>query len=130
MITELIEAFSLVGLDVSTAKSHWTSYPAKSREKLKFNRDRVKWEPLLTFVGTIIDFNGNDKAALDNRLAQGTKLFHKWKAVLTCREAPLVARIKLLIATVFSAVLWLSETWYLTKQQRNLFNSWGAKIMA
>jgi len=130
MVLELIDAFSLVGLDVSTDKCHWTSYPAKPEEKLKFNEDRVKWEPLLTFVGTILNFNGNDSAALEYRLAQGTKVFHKWKAIVTCREAPLVARIQLTIATVFSAVLWLSETWHLTKRQRKQFNSWGARIMA
>ena len=69
-------------------------------------------------------------AALENRLAQGTKVFHKWKPILKCRQAPLVARIRLTVATVFSAVLWLSETWHLTKRQQKRFNSWGARIMA
>ena len=130
MISELIDAFSLVGLDVSTDKCHWTSYPARSKEKLKFRADKVKWEPQLTFVGTILNFNGNDGTALENRLAQGTKVFHKWKPILQCRQAPLAARIRLTSATVFSAVLWLSETWHLTKRQQKQLNSWGARIMA
>ena len=128
MIAEVVEGFLQVGLTVSTEKCHWTSYPVKKREKLRFGDDRIGWEPSLTFVGTIIDFNGNDRLAMEHRLAQGMKVFHKWKSVLQCHAAPVNARLQLLTKTVFMTVLWLSETWHLTKTQRQKLSSWGARL--
>ena len=36
----------------------------------------------------------------------------------------------MLILSVFASVLWLAETWLLTKQQRNHLDSWGARLAA
>ena len=97
----------------------------KRKEKLRFGDDRVGWEPSLTFVGTVLDFNGNDGFAMEHRLTQGMKVFHKWKSVLQCHAAPVEARLQLLKKTVFMTVLWLSETWHLTMAQRQKLGSWG-----
>ena len=35
---------------------------------MKFARDRVKWDPSLTFVGTVLDLCGNDGLAMEHRL--------------------------------------------------------------
>ena len=103
MISELIDAFAQVGLDVSTDKCHWTSYPARAQEKLKFGADKVKWESQLTFVGTILDFNGNEGAALENRLTQGTKVFHKWKPILLSKHVPIRSCIRPAKPSVFNS---------------------------
>ena len=130
MICEVIHEFLEVGLEVGTDKCHWSSCPAKTKEKLKFGDDRIKWEPTLTFVGTILNLNGSDAAAMEHRIVQATKVFHKWKAVLTCKSVSLAKRIDLTGKTVFSAALWLSECWHLTERQQKRFNSWAARIVA
>ena len=130
MISEVIQAFLDVGLEVGTDKCHWSSCPAKRKEKLRFGEDKVVWEPTLTFVGTIVDLCGSDVAAMEHRLAQATKVFHKWKPMLTCRSATLTQRLDLTVKTVFAAALWLSECWHLTKRQQRRLNSWGARIAA
>ena len=130
MLAEAINAFREAGLDVSTEKCHRTSHPTKPGSKLKFATDRVKWEPSLTFVGTIFNFGGNDGLALEHRLAQGIKVFHKWKQVLQCPHAAITCRVELCTTTVFAAVLWLSETWHLTQGQCSQLRSWGDRIIA
>ena len=119
-----------MGLDVSSEKCHWSSHPPKPKEKLRFNGIKVLWEGSLTFVGTILSFNGSDKCAMEYRLAQATKTFHKWKPILQCKAASLRKRIELTGKTVFTAALWLSETWHLTKTQKKRMNSWAARIIS
>ena len=130
MILEVIQAFLDVGLEVGTDKCHWSSCPAKRKEKLRFGEDKVVWEPTLTFVDTILDLCGSDAAAMEYRIAQATKVFHKWKPMLTCQSAALMQRLDLTAKTVFAAALWLSECWHLTKRQQKRLNSWGARIAA
>ena len=115
MIAEVIQRFAEVGLEVSSEKCHWTSHPPTPKEKLRFNSEKVLWESSLTFVGTILTFNGSDKCAIEYRLAQATKVYHKWKEILQCKSTSLTKRIDLAAKTVFAAALWLSETWYPTK---------------
>ena len=50
--------------------------------------------------------------------------------MLQCRSAPVASRVKLCCATVFAALLWLSETWYPTKYQSSRIESWAARILA
>jgi len=128
MISEVIERFAEVGLEVSSEKCHWSSHPAKPKEKLRFHSEKVLWESSLTFVGTILAFNGSDKCAIEYRLAQATKAFHKWAHILQCKDTSLTKRIDLAAKTVFAAALWLSETWYPTKRQRKRLDSWAARI--
>ena len=130
MVSEVIDAFSEVGLGVGTDKSHWTSYPAMAGTHFKFGQDEVVWERSLTFVGTVLDLCGNDAAAIDYRLAQATKVFHKWRKILQCPFATMRCRIDLTCKTVFAAFLWLSETWHPTKRQRSHMESWGARMVA
>ena len=101
---------------VGTDKSEWSAYPRRPREKLRFGEDDVPWEPSLTFVGTILDLNGNDGLAIDYRIAAANKVYWKWKPILQCPTDSLSSRIDLLTKTVFSAALWLSETWHPTKR--------------
>ena len=67
---------------------------------------------------------------MEYRLAQATKTFHKWKPILQCKATSLRKRIELAGKTVFTAALWLSETWHLTKAQINRMNSWAARIIS
>ena len=130
MISEVIQTFSTVGLEVGTDTCHWSSSTSKRKEKLRFGEDRVNWESTLTFVGTILDLCGSDASAMEHRIVQGTKVFHKWKPMLTCRSATLAKRLDLIAKTVFAAALWLRECWHLTKRQQKRLNSWGARIVA
>ena len=72
----------------------------------------------------------NDGPAVEHRITQATKVFYKWCQVLQCRAVGLHLRYGLLVATVFAAVLWLSETWHPTTHQRTRLESWGARLMA
>ena len=80
------------------------------------------------FVGTVLDLKGNDGLAIEHRLAQATKVFHKWRPILQVPTAPLKTRLDLCCATVFSALLWLAETWHLTRRQLKRLESWAARI--
>ena len=117
-------------LEVGTDKCHWSSSTSKRKDKLRFGEERVNWESTLTFVGSILDLCGSDASAMEHRIVQGTKVFHKWKPLLTCLSATLAKRLDLTATTVFAAALWLSECLYLTKRQQKRLNSWGAGIVA
>ena len=84
----------------------------------------------MTFVGTVLCLCGNDGPAIDYRIAQATKVFHKWRKVLQCKHAALLRRVRLATTTFFAAALWLSETWHPTKRQRRRLESWGARMVA
>ena len=130
MVAEVIRAFADVGLDVSASKCHWTSSPAQPDACLDISGFRLQWEKNLTFVGSVVDLNGNDGEALEHRLTQARKAFHKWQPVLQARHASVWQRLKLAIVTVFTSALWLSSTWNLTKQQSSHLDSWGARLVA
>ena len=83
----------------------------------------------MTFVGTVLDLSGNDGRAIDHRLAQATKVFHKWRPVLQCPSASRACRVALCCTTFLSALLWLSETWYPTKKQSATISSWAARCV-
>jgi hypothetical protein len=130
MLDAGINAFDKVGLEVSTEKCHWTSYPPQRNNELRFGTDLVLWEPSMTFVGTIIQPGGNDNLAIMHRLSQATKVFHKWKPILQCPDASLKCRVELGIGTFLAALSWLCETWNPTKAQRKRLNSWGARMFS
>ena len=123
-------AFAQAGLDVGTDKSHWTSYPEKPLSTLQVGPDSVKWEPHVTFVGTVLNLVGNDGPAMEHRISQAEKVFHKWKPLLCCNKVSLRRRVSLACQCVFSSVLWLSETWTPTKCQQSRASSWGARIIS
>ena len=89
---------------------------------------KLKWVKSLTFVGTIINFSGNDGEAIVHRLAQAAKSLAAWRQFLRFPRVALKKRLKLLISTVFASALWLSETWLPTKRQREHLTSWGARM--
>ena len=88
----------------------------------------MKWVKSLTFVGAVINFNGNDGEAILHRLAQAAKSLGAWRQCLRSLRVALKKRLNLLISTVFASALWLSETWLPTKQQREHLSSWGARM--
>ena len=53
MLTEITEAFADVGLDVGIPKTHWTSYPAREGDCLRWSGYDLPWEHSLTFVGAV-----------------------------------------------------------------------------
>ena len=118
MLRELIEAFARVGLDISVEKCAWSSYPPEKQGFLAVSGYNLKWVKSLTFVGTIINFSGNDGEAIIHRLAQASKSLAAWRQFLRSPRVALKKRLSLLISTVFASALWLSETWLPTKQQR------------
>ena len=130
MLHDVIDAFAKVGLEVSTEKCHWTSYPPHRKERLRFGTDLVGWESSMTFVGTIIQPGGNDSAAIMHRLSQATKAFYKWQPMLQCPGASIKCRVELGVKTFLSALFWLCETWNPTKAQVKRVNSWGARMFA
>jgi hypothetical protein len=84
----------------------------------------------IVFVGTILDFSGNCRGAIDHRMAQAEKAYHRCKLVLFCRCVSLRRRVHLAARAVLVSLLWLAETWHVTKAQDNLLGSWGARLMA
>ena len=130
MLCSVIEAFAVVGLEVGLDKCHWTSFPAKPRSRLICGSASLVWEDRFTFIGTVLDFGGNDSLAIEHRIAQATKVFYKWRRILQCRAASRVLRVTLGISTFIAAALWLAETWHPTETQKERFNSWAARMMA
>ena len=63
-----------------------------------------------------------------HRLAQAAKSLGAWRKYLRSPNAALKKRLNLLLSTVFASALWLSETWFPTKQQREHLTSWGARM--
>ena len=63
-----------------------------------------------------------------HRLAQAAKSLGAWRKYLRSPRTALMKRLNLLFSTVFASALWLSETWLLTKQQREHLSSWGARM--
>ena len=130
MAAEVAEAFCQVGLDVSSSKCHWTSYPKLPDVQLNLSGGRLPWEAQITFVGAIFNLGGNDGAALEHRLAQANKVFYRWAPYLQFRQASVQKRVRLLCGTVFLSALWLGEVWLLTRQQARRLSSWGARLSA
>ena len=126
MLGELIDAFAQVGLDISVDKCAWSSYPPEKQGILNVNGFGLKWVKSLIFVGTVINFCGNDGEAILHRLAQAAKSLGTCRQILRSPRVALKRRLKLLISTVFASALWLSETWMPTKQQREHLTSWGS----
>ena len=129
MLRDVVAAFLDVGLEISAPKCHWTSFPACRGAILNFEQTQLEWEDSLTFVGTVLDVTGNDGRAIAYRLAQATKVYHKWRPVLHCANASIKCRVALCCNTFLSALLWLSETWYPTKKQRSSLSSWAARCV-
>ena len=130
MLDDVIGSFARVGLEVSTEKCHWSSYPSQHDKHLRFGTDFVVWESSMTFVGTIMQPGGNDSLAIMHRLSQATKAFYKWQQILQCPDASITCRIHLALSTFLTALLWLCETWNPTIAQRKRLNSWGARMFA
>ena len=128
MLEELISAVAKVGLDISVEKCAWSSFPPEKQGTLNVGGFNLKWVKSLTFVGAVINFNGNDGEAIMHRLAQAAKSLAAWREYLRSPRAALKKRLKLLFSTVFASALWMSETWLPTKQQREHLSSWCARM--
>merc|ERR1712232_609137 len=119
-----------VGLDISAHKCHWTSHPSLPNSSLDIGTSPVKWEHTITFVGSVIQLDGNDGCAITHRLAQATKVYCAWAPYLQSKSTSFSQKVKLLVKTVFASAMWLAEAWTPTKTQNNHFDSWGARIAA
>ena len=93
MLCSVIEAFAVAGLEVGLDNCHWTSFPSKPRSRLICGSASLVWEDRFTFIGTVLDFGGNDSLAIEHRTAQATTVFYKWRQVLQCRSASRVLRV-------------------------------------
>ena len=127
---ETTEAFAEVGLEVGMAKTHWTSWPPKPHDVLRIDDFKIAWEPHLVFVGSVLDFSGNSGGAINYRIAQAEKTFHRWKPLLLCPWLSVARRATLAAKSVLISFLWLSETWTVSKAQQRRLESWGARLMA
>ena len=130
MLDDVISAFHTVGLEVSTEKCHWTSFPMQQGHQLRFGTDDISWEASLTFVGTILSPTGNDELAIQYRLAQATKAFFRWAPILQCSSASVRSRVELGKCSFVAALLWLCETWTPTRTQVKRLNSWAARMFS
>ncbi len=86
--------------------------------------------PAPVFVAGVLDFRGNSGIALDHRIVQAEKTYHRWRPLLASRWAPQKRRAELAIRAVISSLMWLPETWTPTKAQQRRLDSWGARLMA
>jgi hypothetical protein len=129
-LRDLVEAFGNVGLTFGAPKTHWTSLPAAPLDKIKVENCEVEWETAITFVGTIVDLTGSAAAAMQHRINQGNKVYHKWKPILVANWLPMARRADLLFKAVWASVLWCSATWNTTKAQRATLDSWGARLVS
>ena len=82
MLGELIDAFAKVDLDISVDKCVWSSYPPEKQGILTVGGFELKWVNSMTFVGTVINFSGNDGEAILHRLAQAAKSLGAWRQFL------------------------------------------------
>ena len=130
MLSEVITAFSKVGLEVSESKSHWSSYPSLPGTTLQIGSAAVSWEPNITFVGTVLNLSGNYRPAIEYRLAKATCALHKWAPLLLNPAVPRRRRLDLASRVLGSSALWLSETWTPTKAQQRRLDSWAARQLA
>ena len=120
MLEELIAAFAKVGLDISVEKCAWSSFPPENRGILNVGGFNLKWVKSLTFVGAVINFNGNDGEAIMHRLAQAAKSLAAWREFLRSPRASLKKRLNLLFSTVFASALWMSERGYRRNNKGNI----------
>ena len=95
MVAQCIEAFQEVGLEVGAEKTHWTCSPADPVASLSVAGMDVAWEPHLVFIGGVVNLLGNSGPAIDYRIAQAEKTFHRWKRLLLCRWIPTSRRLTL-----------------------------------
>ena len=77
-----------------------------------------------------IRFERQCRPRLTYKMAQADKVFARWKGVLTHPLVPCKARLAMLPATVWSALLWSASTWNTTKAQRNHLASWSARVIS
>ena len=130
MVADTMVAFSQVGLEVGAEKTHWSSIPRMPSAALRVGTERVAWTSHLTFVGGVVSFDNNSAEAIQYRMTQAEKVYHKWKPILLCKHIALSRRIWLAGLSVIPCFLWLSETWHPTKKQRQHMDSWGARLMS
>ena len=77
-----------------------------------------------------LDLTGNDAKAADHRMAQGEKVYGRWRPLLSCKWIPKMRRAALATRAVFPAALWLAETWNIQSGVQARLSSWGARILA
>jgi hypothetical protein len=130
MLKDTIAAFLAVGLEIGLDKTHWTSWPPKPEDHLRIEGVKIAWEPHLIFVGSVLDFSGNCRGAIDYRVAQAEKTYHRWKPLLLCPWLSLKRRVALAARAVLVSLLWLAETWTVSKVQDKFLNTWGARLMS
>ena len=73
----------------------------------------------MTFVGTVINFSGNDQESILHRLTQAAKSHGAWRRFFQSPRVAVNKLLKLLISTV--------ETWLPTKQQKRASDCLGRK---
>ena len=122
--------FLKVGLEIGADKTHWTSYPPTPDQMLRVGGFDCGWEEVLTFVGGVSDLSGNDAKAVDHRIAQGEKVYGRWRPLLSCKWIPKIRRATLATRAAFPAALWLAETWNIAAGVQARLSSWGARVLA
>ena len=133
MTAEAVDAFAQAGLEVGLEKSHWTSYPYMAGSSLRVGDQEVQWEKHVVFVGCTrctLNLCNPGLDAMEHRIAQGEKAFHRWAPVILNPDVPRQLRCKLAVSGAICSSLWLCETWCPTKVQQRRHNSWGSRILA
>ena len=116
--------------DRQTDKTHYTCWPPRHGQSIHAGVIRAHWEARLTFVGGILDLGGHSGAAIDHRLAQANKTYHKWKPMFKARLVDVKVKLDLATKTILPCLLWLGQTWTPTKTQSQKMESWAARLFA
>ena len=72
-----------------------------------------------TYLGSMICDNGSSKAELDCRIVKASKAFQNLKNIWRQKIIPLKTKIKIYRSSVLPCLLYSSETWTMTGQQKH-----------
>ncbi len=76
MLVETRDAFRSRGPDVGM-ETRWTCWPQELGEAVCNDDLSVVWDPHPVFVGGVLGFHGNSGSAIDHRIVQSEKTYHR-----------------------------------------------------
>ena len=87
----------------------------------------LSWVKSMTFVGTVINFSGNDAEANPPQAYPGCEESGGLETFPTITESCIEKQLKLLISKAFASALWLSETWHADRTAKGASDELGRK---
>ncbi|XP_053400610.1 uncharacterized protein LOC128557341 [Mercenaria mercenaria] len=128
-LQKLKENASSIGLKISSRKTKVMRLNARIQTPVKIDQTNIEDVETFTYLGGIITSKGGSDEDIDSRIGKGRNQFRRLRKIWTSSIFSIQTKVKLFNSLVMSVLLYGSETWKATEQDKKKLDTFQNRCL-